>query len=62
MLFITTITFYLYEMEIQIRSRFENPAEKKLPNPEKELKVSGGWFQASDILEFCFYGKLESLD
>lgn len=35
---------------------------KKISNPEKELKVFGSWFQADDIFEFCFYRKLESLD
>ena len=36
--------------------------QQNISDPEKELKVLGGWFQAGDVLELGFYGKLESLD
>jgi hypothetical protein len=36
--------------------------EKQISNPEKEFKVLGGWLQIGDILKFCFYGKLKTLD
>ena len=42
--------------------RLGSDTEQDISDPEKELKVLGGWFQAGDVLELRFYGKLESLD